>query len=341
MLKIPPKIKLGINGFGRIGRLITRIVIGMPNIELVAINNPSTTPEYMAYLFKYDSVHGKFNGKIEYNDNQLIINNKHIDIYRELKPFDIKWSDSNADYIIESTGRFTTLDQASLHLNGGSKKVIVTSPSQDIPMFVMGVNENKYSSNINIVSNASCTTNCLAPLVKVIDDNFCIVEGFVTTIHAITASQKTVDSSSVKDWRAGRSTINNIIPSSTGASKVITKIYPHLNEKIKCMSFRVPIIDVSTIDCTIKIKKEVSLEEVINIIKNYSDNELIGILGYTRDDVVSSDFIGDSRSCIVDIKSSMILGNNFIKLVAWYDNEWGYSNRVVNLLEYMYKVDNL
>ena len=329
-------INVGINGFGRIGRMVCRIIFEnyMDKINIVAINDPFLNPDDMLYLFKYDSVHGGYKGMIESDDNNLIIDNHKIKIFSEKNPENIKWGSVNADYICESTGIFLTKEKASLHLLGGAKKVIISAPSPDAPMFVMGVNNTEYK-NENIVSNASCTTNCLAPLVKVINDSFGLAEGLMTTIHATTATQKTVDTASTTKRRSNRSALCNIIPASTGAAKAVTKVIPSLKGKITGMAFRVPTTDVSVVDLTCKLNKSVTYDEIKKVIKEKANGELSNILGYTEDDVVSMDFINDRRSCIFDAKAGIQLNENFIKLVAWYDNEWGYSNRLIDLIIYM------
>jgi glyceraldehyde 3-phosphate dehydrogenase len=333
-------IKIGINGFGRIGRLVFRASLNNPEVEVVGINDPFIDLDYMKYMLKYDTVHGQFKGEISDADGKLVINGKKITTYGIMDPKEIPWSECGAEYILESTGVFTTIEKASAHFNGGAKKVVISAPSKDAPMFVMGVNHDKYTSDMNVVSNASCTTNCLAPLAKVIHDNFGIVEGLMTTVHSITATQKTVDGPSKKDWRGGRAAAHNIIPSSTGAAKAVGKVIPELNGKLTGMAFRVPTIDVSVVDLTCRLEKGSSYDEIKAAVKKASENELKGILGYTEDAVVSSDFIGDPRTCIFDAEAGIPLNDNFVKLVAWYDNEWGYSNKCVDLINHMAKVDN-
>jgi glyceraldehyde 3-phosphate dehydrogenase len=293
----------------------------------------------MKYMLTYDSIHGKFEGKIESEGGNLIVNGKKIAVYACKDPNEIPWKESGAEYIVESTGVFTTMEKASAHFTGGAKKVVISAPSADAPMFVMGVNQNKYTSDMKIVSNASCTTNCLAPLAKVIHEKFGIVEGLMTTVHSTTATQKTVDGPSNKDWRGGRSAANNIIPSSTGAAKAVGKVIPELNGKLTGMSFRVPTLDVSVVDLTCKLEKPTTYEEIKKVMKDASENELKGILGYTEDAVVSTDFIHDKRTSIFDADAGIMLNETFVKLVAWYDNEWGYSNKVVDLIAHMAKVD--
>ena len=327
-------VKVGINGFGRIGRLVFRCIENRrllgSNIEVVAINDPFSEVNYMAYQLKYDSVHGTCNYNIK-SDSDFIVNNKNIHVFKEKEPDKIEWGKYDVDYIIECTGVFTALDQASKHLVLGGKRVIISAPSNDAPMFVMGVNNKKYNGE-KVFSNASCTTNCLAPLAKVLNNNFGIVEGLMTTVHATTATQKTVDGPSSRDWRGGRSASANIIPSSTGAAKAVGKVLPELEGKLTGMAFRVPTIDVSIIDLTVRLEKSVSYEEIVNAVKEASENEMKGILGWTDEELVSKDFEGDSRSSILDIKAGIALNKNFVKLVSWYDNEWGYSNRIVDLI---------
>jgi glyceraldehyde 3-phosphate dehydrogenase len=332
-------VKMGINGFGRIGRLVFRAAINNPEIEVMGINDPFIDLEYMTYMLRYDTVHGQFNGEIAVEDGKLVVNGKKIAVYAAMKPEEIPWSECGAEYIVESTGVFTETAPASAHFKGGAKKVVISAPSKDAPMFVMGVNNTTYTKDMNVVSNASCTTNCLAPLAKVINDNFGIVEGLMTTVHSITATQKTVDGPSKKDWRGGRAAAHNIIPSSTGAAKAVGSVIPELKGKLTGMSFRVPTIDVSVVDLTCRLAKPATYEEIKAAIKKASENELKGIVGYTEDDVVSSDFIHDARTSIFDAKAGIALNDNFVKLVSWYDNEWGYSNKVVDLIVYMAKVD--
>lgn len=332
-------VKIGINGFGRIGRLVFRAAIENPNVAVTGINDPFIDLEYMTYMLRYDTVHGQFQGTIETKDGKLVVNGKEIAVYAAMKPEEIPWSECGAEYVVESTGVFTEIEKASAHFKGGAKKVVISAPSKDAPMFVMGVNNTKYSKDMNVVSNASCTTNCLAPLAKVINDNFGIVEGLMTTVHATTATQKTVDGPSKKDWRGGRAAAGNIIPSSTGAAKAVGKVIPELNGKLTGMAFRVPTLDVSVVDLTCRLEKPATYEEIKAAVKKASENELKGILGYTEDAVVSSDFIHDARTSIFDADAGISLNNNFVKLVSWYDNEWGYSNKVVDLISYMASVD--
>jgi len=333
------KVKVGINGFGRIGRLVFRAAMANPSVEVVGINDPFIDLEYMEYMLRYDSVHGQFKGDISVKDGKFVVNGQSISVYAAMKPEEIPWSECGAEYIVESTGVFTTTEKASAHLVGGAKKVIISAPSADAPMFVMGVNQDKYNKDMKVVSNASCTTNCLAPLAKVINDNFGIVEGLMTTVHSTTATQKTVDGPSKKDWRGGRAAATNIIPSSTGAAKAVGKVIPELNGKLTGMSFRVPTVDVSVVDLTCRLEKAASYDEIKAVMKAASENELKGILGYTEDAVVSTDFITDPRTSIFDAGAGIALNPNFVKLVAWYDNEWGYSNKVVDLMCHMATVD--
>ncbi|CAB4310971.1 unnamed protein product [Prunus armeniaca] len=336
------KIKIGINGFGRIGRLVARVALQREDIELVAINDPFITGDYMVYMFNYDTVHGRWkHNDVKLRDaNTLLFGDKPVSIFAVRNPDEIPWSGSGAEYVVESTGVFTDKEKAAAHLKGGAKKVIISAPSKDAPMFVVGVNEKEYKPDLHIVSNASCTTNCLAPLAKVIHDRFGIVEGLMTTVHSITATQKTVDGPSSKDWRGGRAASFNIIPSSTGAAKAVGKVLPELNGKLTGMSFRVPTVDVSVVDLTVRLAKSATYDEVKAAIKEESEGKLKGILGYTEDDVVSTDFVGDSRSSIFDAKAGIALNDNFHKLVSWYDNEWGYSSRVVDLISYIASVDH-
>ncbi|XP_038900569.1 glyceraldehyde-3-phosphate dehydrogenase GAPCP2, chloroplastic-like [Benincasa hispida] len=330
------KTKIGINGFGRIGRLVLRIATSRDDIDVVAVNDPFVDAKYMAYMFKYDSTHGVFNGTIKVlSDSTLEINGKQIKVVSKRDPADIPWGDYGAEYVVESSGVFTTKEKASAHLKGGAKKVVISAPSADAPMFVVGVNEKTYKPTMDIVSNASCTTNCLAPLAKVVHEEFGIVEGLMTTVHATTATQKTVDGPSMKDWRGGRGAAQNIIPSSTGAAKAVGKVLPELNGKLTGMAFRVPTPNVSVVDLTCRLQKSASYEDVKAAVKYASEGPLKGILGYTDEDVVSTDFLGDSRSSIFDAKAGIGLSASFVKLVTWYDNEWGYSNRVLDLIEHM------
>lgn len=330
------KTRIGINGFGRIGRLVLRIAASRDDVEVVAVNDPFIDAKYMAYMFKYDSTHGVFKGSIKVVDESTLeINGKNVVVTSKRNPAEIPWGDFGAEYVVESSGVFTTVDKASSHLKGGAKKVVISAPSADAPMFVVGVNEKKYEPNMNVVSNASCTTNCLAPLAKVVHEEFGIVEGLMTTVHATTATQKTVDGPSMKDWRGGRGASQNIIPSTTGAAKAVGKVLPELNGKLTGMAFRVPTPNVSVVDLTCRLEKSASYEDVKAAIKFASEGPLRGILGYTDEDVVSNDFVGDSRSSIFDAKAGIGLSASFMKLISWYDNEWGYSNRVLDLIEHM------
>jgi len=325
-------VKLGINGFGRIGRIVFRESFNRDNVEVVAINDLLDV-DHLAYLLKYDSVHGRFAGKVEVKEGKLYVNDKFIRVTAERDPKLIKWDDKDVDVdvVAECTGFFTTIETAQAHIEGGAKKVVISAPSADAPMFVMGVNHLEAKATDTIVSNASCTTNCLAPLAKVINDNFGIVEGLMTTVHATTSTQMTADGPSRKDWRGGRAASVNIIPSSTGAAKAVGKVIPSLNGKLTGMSFRVPTVDVSVVDLTVKLAKETSYEEIMAVLKRASENEMKGILGFTEDDVVSQDFVGDSRTSIVDAKAGIGLNSTFFKLVSWYDNEYGYSSKLIDL----------
>jgi len=334
------KIKVGINGFGRIGRLVFRAAQTRPDVEIVAINDLIDV-DYMAYMLKYDSTHGLFKGEVSVKDGKLIVNGKTIRVSAEKNPADLKWNEVGAEYVIESTGIFLTKEKAMGHIEAGAKKVIFSAPPKDdTPMFVMGVNHKKYTTDLQFVSNASCTTNCLAPLAKVINDKFGILEGLMTTVHATTATQKTVDGPSMKDWRGGRGAGQNIIPSSTGAAKAVGKVIPELNGKLTGMAFRVPTPDVSVVDLTCRIEKAATYEEICAAMKEASEGELKGILGYTEDAVVSNDFTGDTRTSIFDAGAGISLNPNFVKLVSWYDNEMGYSTKVVELVEHIYSVDH-
>jgi len=330
--------KIGINGFGRIGRLVLRAAVEK-GATVVAINDPFIPLDYMVYMFKYDSTHGKFKGEVKEDGKFLYVNGNKITVFNERDPANINWAGAGAEYIVESTGVFTTTDKALAHTKGGAKKVIISAPSADAPMFVMGVNHEKYDKSLQVVSNASCTTNCLAPLAKVINDKYGILEGLMTTVHATTATQKTVDGPSGKDWRGGRGAAQNIIPSATGAAKAVGKVIPELNGKLTGMAFRVPTPDVSVVDLTVRIQKEATYEDICKTIKEASEGSFKGVLGYTDEDVVSTDFIGDVRSSIFDAKAGIQLSKTFVKLVSWYDNEMGYSNRVIDLIAHMQKVD--
>ena len=328
-------IKVGINGFGRIGRLVFRAACAKPELDVVGINDPFIDAEYMAYMLKYDTVHGRFDGEVSAKDGKLIVNGKEIAVYACMNPAEIKWSECGAEYIVESTGAFTTTDKAKAHFEGGAKKVIISAPSADAPMFVMGVNNNTYTADMDIVSNASCTTNCLAPLAKVIHDNFGLEEGLMTTIHAVTATQKTVDGPSKKDWRGGRGACFNIIPSSTGAAKAVGTVIPELNGKLTGMSMRVPTADVSVVDLTCRLSKPATYEQICDAVKAAVAGEMKGIMDYTDEAVVSSDFITDPHTSIFDAGAGIALNDRFVKLVAWYDNEWGYSNKLCDLMIHM------
>jgi len=329
------KIKIGINGFGRIGRFVFRQAVAQGNIEVVAINDLIDV-DYMAYMLKYDSTHGKFNGTVEVKDGQLVVNGNVVRVSAERNPADINWGGVNAEYVVESTGLFLTKESAQGHIDAGAKKVVMSAPSKDdTPMFVMGVNNKEYTNDMAFVSNASCTTNCLAPVAKVLNDKFGIIEGLMTTVHATTATQKTVDGPSAKDWRGGRGAGQNIIPSSTGAAKAVGKVIPALNGKLTGMSFRVPTPDVSVVDLTVRLEKETSYEAICAAMKEASEGELAGVLGYTEDMVVSNDFVGDTRTSIFDAKAGIQLSSTFVKVVSWYDNEMGYSTKVCELVEYM------
>ena len=332
-------VKIGINGFGRIGRLVFRAAVNNPNVEVVGINDPFIDAEYMAYMLKYDTVHGRFKGSVESKDGKFLVNGKAIEVYAAMNPQDIPWAACGAETVVESTGVFTTIDKANAHIQAGAKKVVITAPSKDAPMFVMGVNADAYKSDMTVVSNASCTTNCLAPLAKVVHDKWGIVEGLMTTVHAITATQKTVDGPSKKDWRGGRGAASNIIPSSTGAAKAVGKVIPSLNGKLTGMSFRVPTADVSVVDLTCRLAKPASYEDIKAAMKAASEGPMKGVLGYTEDEVVSSDFVGETCTSVFDAKAGIALNDQFVKLVSWYDNEWGYSCKVVDLLLHMAAVD--
>ncbi|MCI8362706.1 MAG: type I glyceraldehyde-3-phosphate dehydrogenase [Clostridia bacterium] len=328
-------VKIGINGFGRIGNLAFQAALKKKEVEVVAINDPFITADYMAYMVKYDTIHGKFEGEVTSKENTLVVNGKEIKVYNEMDPANIPWGKDGVDYVLECSGVFTTMEKAQAHIKGGAKKVVISAPSKDAPMFVMGVNNEKYDPSMNIVSNASCTTNCLAPLAKVINDNFGIVDGLMTTVHSTTATQKTVDGASKKDWRGGRAAAANIIPSSTGAAKAVGKVIPELNGKLTGMAFRVPTVDVSVVDLTCNLAKPATMEEICAVMKKASENEMKGIIEYTEDAVVSSDFINDEHTSIFDATAGIQLTDKFVKLVAWYDNEWGYSNKLVDLAVYM------
>ena len=333
-------VKVGINGFGRIGGLAFSASFDKEDIDVIAINDPFISADYMVYMIKHDTIHGPFKGEVKEEDGDLVIDGHRIKVYNEKDPSQIPWGEVGVEYVLECSGVFTTTETASAHLQAGAKKVVISAPSKDAPMFVMGVNNETYTSDMNIVSNASCTTNCLAPLAKVINDKFGIKDGLMTTVHSITATQKTVDGASKKDWRGGRAASYNIIPSSTGAAKAVGKVIPSLNGKLTGMSFRVPTIDVSVVDLTVNLERPASYEEICKAVKEASEGELKGILGYTDELLVSSDFIHDPRTSIFDEKAGIALTDTFVKLVAWYDNEWGYSNKLLDLAAYMHSVDN-
>lgn len=328
-------MKIGINGFGRIGRLVFRAAINNPKVEIVGINDLIEV-DYMAYMLKYDSTHGRFNGEVSVENGALVVNGKKIRVTAEKNPENLKWDEVGAEYVVESTGLFLEKGTAAAHIKAGAKRVVMSAPAKDdTPTFVMGVNHTKYTADMTVVSNASCTTNCLAPIAKVLNDNFGIVEGLMTTVHAVTATQKTVDGPSAKDWRGGRGAYQNIIPSSTGAAKAVGLVIPELKGKLTGMSFRVPTPDVSVVDLTCRLDKGASYETIKAAMKKASENEMKGILGYTEDEVVSNDFLGDARTSIFDAKAGISLNDNFVKVVSWYDNEWGYSNKVVDLIVHM------
>lgn len=333
-------VKVGINGFGRIGRMVFRAAMTKPEIEIVGVNDPFIDPDYMVYMLKYDSVHGKFDGEVSAKDGKLVVNGKEIVVFNCMDPKDIDWKSCGAEYIVESTGVFTTTEKASAHFNGGAKKVVISAPSSDAPMFVMGVNHNTYNKDMKVISNASCTTNCLAPLAKVLNDKFGLVEGLMTTVHATTGTQKTVDGASKKDWRGGRAAAGNIIPSSTGAAKACALVIPELKGKLTGMAFRVPTLDVSVVDLTVSLAKPTTYEEICKAVKAACEGEMKGIMDYTDEDVVSSDFYTDPHTSIFDAKAGIMLNDHFVKLVSWYDNEWGYSNKLLDLIGHMAEVDS-
>jgi glyceraldehyde 3-phosphate dehydrogenase len=329
------KIKIGINGFGRIGRLAFRSAVNRDDVEIVGVNDLIGS-EYMAYMLKYDSTHGKFSGTVEVKGDKLVVNGKEIRVTAEKDPANLKWNEVGAEYVLECTGIFLTKETAQKHIDAGARKVVLSAPSKDdTPMFVLGVNQTSYSNDVNIVSMASCTTNCLAPIAKVLNDNFGIVEGLMTTVHAVTATQQTVDGVSMKDWRGGRGASQNIIPSSTGAAKAVGKVIPALQGKLTGMAFRIPTPNVSVVDLTCRLEKGASYEQIKNVMKQASEGDLKGILGYTEESVVSSDFNGDSRTSIFDANAGIALNDNFVKVVSWYDNEWGYASKLVDFALYM------
>ncbi len=334
------KIKVGINGFGRIGKLILRAATEYDNVEVVGINDPFLDVEYAKYMLLHDTVHGRFNKSVEVRGNSLIVDGKEVKFFAEMDPENIDWKSCGAEYIAEATGVFKTTEKASKHIKAGAKKVIISAPGKDCPMFVMGVNEEKYKNNMNVVSNASCTTNCLAPLAKVINDKFGIAEGLMTTVHSTTATQVTVDKASKKNHRLGRAANGNIIPTTTGAAKAVGVVIPELQGKLTGMAMRVPTINVSVVDLTVKLEKEATYEQICKELEKQSKGKLKGILGYTEEQVVSSDFVTDPRTSIFDAKAGIMLNSKFVKLVAWYDNEWGYSNKLLDLIVHMNKVDN-
>ena len=334
------KTQIGINGFGRIGRLVFRAALKRDDVEVVALNDPFMSPDYMAYMLKYDTTHGKFDGTVEFDDNHLIVNGQKITVFFEKEVGNIPWGKVGAEYICECTGQHLTAEKCQGHIDAGAKHVVMGAPSKDdTPMFVMGVNNSKYTSDMKFVSNASCTTNCLAPIAKVLQENFGIKEGLMTTVHSVTPTQKILDGASMKDWRGGRAACGNIIPSSTGAAKAVGKVIPELNGKLTGMSMRVPTLDVSVVDLTVNLEKPASYEDICKAMKAASEGELKGVLGYTEDPVVSSDFLGDPRTSVFDAKAGIALTDSFVKVVSWYDNECGYSNKMVDLIRYMASVD--
>ena len=333
-------IKVGINGFGRIGRLVFRASLSHPDVEVVGIND-LITPDYMAYMLKYDTMQGKFEGTVDYTDHSIIVNGREIAVFCERDKENLPWGEIGAEYIVESTGLFLTKEKAQGHLTAGAKKVIMSAPAKDdTPMFVMGVNQDKYTKDMDFVSNASCTTNCLAPIAKVLNDNFGIKEGLMTTVHSVTPTQRILDGVSVKDWRGGRTATGNIIPSSTGAAKAVGKVIPDLNGKLTGMSMRVPTLDVSVVDLTAVLEKPATYDEICKAMKEASEGELKGVLGYTEEAVVSSDFLNDTRTSIFDAAAGIALNDHFVKVVSWYDNEYGYSDKMLCLIEHMYSVDH-
>ena len=334
------KARIGINGFGRIGRLMLRVCLNRDDVEVVGINDPFIAPDYAKYLLTYDTTQGKLNADIVATENSLIVNGKEIKFFAEMDPANLPWGEIGAEYVADATGKFTAKEKAVAHLAGGAKKVIITAPGKNMPMFVMGVNNTEYTKDQEVVSNASCTTNCLAPLAKIINDNFGIKEGLMTTVHSYTATQLIVDGPSKKDWRGGRAGAQNIIPSSTGAAKAVGEVIPSLKGKLTGMSMRVPTPTVSVVDLTCILEKPTTMEEINKAVKLASETTMKGIVAYTQDAVVSSDFMGDPHTCIYDATAGIMLNDHFVKLVAWYDNEWGYSNKTVDLIAYMNKVDH-
>ena len=332
-------MNIGINGFGRIGRLIFRSAILSDDVRVQCINNPRMTPEYMAYMLTHDTVHGRFAADVEVTDHSIIVNGRESQVFGELEPELIPWGECGVDYVVEATGKFTTVEKTQGHLQSGAKRVIITAPSADAPMFVMGVNQKMFTDDMTVVSNASCTTNCLAPVAKVLHESFGIESALMTTVHAATASQKVVDGSSKKDWRGGRAAFGNIIPSSTGAAKAVGKVIPELKGRLTGMAFRVPVLDVSVVDLTVQLQKPAAYEEICAAMKAASEGELRGILGYTEDDVVSSDFLSDPHAGVFDAKAGIALTDKFVKVVAWYDNEFGYSVNTLNMLRYIAEQD--
>lgn len=335
-------IKIGINGFGRIGRLVFRAAVANPDVyEIAGVNDPFISPDYAAYMVKYDTIHGRFDGEVSSKEGKLVVNGKEVSFFAFKNPEEIPWASVGADYIVESTGVFTTTEKAGAHIKAGAKKVVISAPAKDkeTPTFVVGVNEDKYTSDMIVVSNASCTTNCLAPLAKVVNDEFGIVEGLMTTVHATTATQKTVDGPSAKDWRGGRAAAGNIIPSSTGAAKACALVIPELKGKLTGMSFRVPTLDVSVVDLTVRLAKPTTYDEICAAMKKASEGSMKGVLAYCDEDVVSSDFYGETNTCVFDAKAGIMLNEQFVKLVAWYDNEMGYSCKVLDLIKHMAEVD--
>lgn len=332
--------KIGINGFGRIGRLVLRCSFDFDNVQVVSINDPFITVDYAKYLLEYDTIHGKFNGTVDVDGDCLVVNGTRVKFHSSLNPEEIGWGEDGVDYVVEATGKFTKGDDARRHIAGGAKKVVISAPGKEVPMFVYGVNHELYTSDMDVVSNASCTTNCLAPIAKILNDNFGIVEGLMTTVHSVTATQLTVDGPSKKDWRCGRAATGNIIPSSTGAAKAVGEVIPELKGKLTGMSFRVPTLDVSAVDLTVRLNKETTYEEIDRVMKEYSENQMAGVLGYTDLPLVSSDFIGDTHGSIFDSKAGIMLNPTFVKIVAWYDNEFGYTTQLLRLVSHMQKVDN-